>query len=143
MNCKKFSLGSKLTLPQQNPGYAHDQDINLIRIQAEASGQNLHFLDSFNGSLRTKFYSTVQARNRKILLRGGGGGGIKPKVKIQIFQKMVHLGGVVSRQVQLKCIKENGLSRRSWNMAAKPSTAGNFCDFSAKIAILAPFVRSI
>ena len=51
---------------------------------------------------------------------------LEPKVKIHIVTKKAHLGGVVSRPVQLKCIEENGLCRRPWNMGAKPSTAEQF-----------------
>ena len=44
-----LALDSKPAFPQQNPGYAPDRALILIKLQAEASEWNLNLLNAFDG----------------------------------------------------------------------------------------------
>ena len=80
-DAEQFSFRFKVCLPLQNPSYAPDQEI-LITLLVEASGQNFHFLESFDGVLRSKFHATEQACNQDSATRGW----FEPKIKILLFQ---------------------------------------------------------
>ena len=65
----KFSFKLKARPSLANSGYEFDWDV-LIRLHAEAYGQNINLLEDFDWGQRTKFYASGKARNQDFSERG-------------------------------------------------------------------------